>query len=151
MNFSTPSILDQNPFFGPILPSTKPLQKDSLPFTKDIVYDPVIGKFVIYIIILLIVFKVKNFIRIFRSTNFRSTNSMGTHCYCTHCIARPGRQRYRSRLTQLYLGSWKFDKAGIEEFWTLGKHKLVNRAQKVKIRHLLVKQENNDKMRTTPL
>lgn len=36
---------DQNPFFGSLLPSSKPLQKDSLPFTKDIVYDPVIGTY----------------------------------------------------------------------------------------------------------
>ncbi|CAG5076999.1 Oidioi.mRNA.OKI2018_I69.PAR.g8607.t1.cds [Oikopleura dioica] len=42
--FTLSTTLDQNPFYGPILPSTKPLQKDSLPFTKDIVYDPVIGR-----------------------------------------------------------------------------------------------------------
>lgn len=42
--FTLSTTLDQNPFFGSLLPSSKPLQKDSLPFTKDIVYDPVIGR-----------------------------------------------------------------------------------------------------------
>lgn len=43
-SFTLSTTLDTNPFLGNILPSSKPPIGDSLPFTKDIIFDPVLGR-----------------------------------------------------------------------------------------------------------
>ena len=43
-SFNLSTTLDQNPFFGSILPDGKPKQPDQIPFSKEIIFDPVIGR-----------------------------------------------------------------------------------------------------------
>lgn len=43
-SFTLSTTLDTNPFHGTLLPNFKPPEVDALPFTRDVIYDPVLGR-----------------------------------------------------------------------------------------------------------